>query len=106
MQATPEHLTMLSELLTQSLSPNPEIRHPAEKTLDSSELQSGFLFLVMTLVASDAAAMHVRQAAGVYFKNVIKKRWTEVSKAAFNPQSSHQGLIHVFRFVILVLAGE
>jgi exportin-2 (importin alpha re-exporter) len=80
MQATPEHLTMLSELLTQSLSPNPEIRHPAEKTLDSSELQSGFLFLVLTLVASDAAAMHVRQAAGVYFKNVIKKRWTEVSR--------------------------
>jgi exportin-2 (importin alpha re-exporter) len=78
MQVTPEHLGMLSELLTQSLSPQPEVRQPAEKTLDTNETQSGFLFLVLTLVASDAAPMHVRQAAGVYFKNVIKKRWTEV----------------------------
>lgn len=79
MQANQEHLSMLSDLLTQSLSPQPEIRHPAEKNLDSSETQEGFLLLVLSLVRSDAAPMHVRQAAGVYFKNVVKKRWTEVS---------------------------
>jgi exportin-2 (importin alpha re-exporter) len=79
MQANQEHLRMLSDLLTQSLSPQPEIRHPAEKNLDSSETQEGFLLLVLSLVRSDAAPMHVRQAAGVYFKNVVKKRWTEVS---------------------------
>jgi exportin-2 (importin alpha re-exporter) len=81
MQANQEHLSMLSDLLTQSLSPQPEIRHPAEKNLDSSETQEGFLLLVLNLVRSDAAPMHVRQAAGVYFKNVVKKRWTEVSIA-------------------------
>lgn len=79
MQFNEEHLGMLSNLLTQSLSPQPEVRHPAEKQLDSSETTEGFLLLVLKLVTSDAAPMHVRQAAGVYFKNVVKKRWTEVS---------------------------
>ena len=78
MQDNQQHLSMLSDLLTQSLSPQPEVRHPAEKTLDSSETTEGFLLLVLNLVRSDAAPMHVRQAAGVYFKNVVKKRWTEV----------------------------
>lgn len=79
MQATPENLNMLSGLLTQSLSPQPEIRHPAERNLETSENQEGFLLLVLELVRSESAPAHVRQAAGVYFKNVVRKRWTEVS---------------------------
>lgn len=79
MEATAENLSMLSTLLTQSLSPQPEIRHPAEKNLNSTELQPGFLLLVLTLVKDDRAALDVRQAAGVYFKNVVRKRWGEVS---------------------------
>jgi exportin-2 (importin alpha re-exporter) len=78
MQSTPDNLNMLSGLLTQSLSPQPEVRHPAEKNLESSETQQGFLLLVLDLVRSESVAMHLRQAAGVYFKNVVKKRWTEV----------------------------
>jgi hypothetical protein len=78
MEATTENLSMLSELLTQSLSPQPEIRHPAEKNLNSTELQPGFLLLVLTLVKDDRAALDIRQAAGVYFKNVVRKRWGEV----------------------------
>ncbi|GHJ89066.1 hypothetical protein NliqN6_5468 [Naganishia liquefaciens] len=77
MEATAENLSMLSTLLTQSLSAQPEIRHPAEKNLNSTELQPGFLLLVLTLVKDDRAALDVRQAAGVYFKNVVRKRWGE-----------------------------
>jgi hypothetical protein len=51
MEATAENLSMLSTLLTQSLSAQPEIRHPAEKNLNSTELQPGFLLLVLTLVS-------------------------------------------------------
>ncbi|KAI5449860.1 importin-alpha export receptor [Naganishia albida] len=77
MEATTENLSMLSTLLTQSLSPLPEVRHPAEKNLNSTELQPGFLLLVLSLVKDDRAALDVRQAAGVYFKNVVRKRWSE-----------------------------
>ncbi|KAJ9118399.1 hypothetical protein QFC24_006228 [Naganishia onofrii] len=78
MEATTENLSMLSDLLTQSLSPRPEIRHPAEKNLNATELQPGFLLLVLALVKDDRAALEIRQAAGVYFKNVVRKRWSEV----------------------------
>ncbi|KAJ9111753.1 hypothetical protein QFC22_006412 [Naganishia vaughanmartiniae] len=77
MDATTENLSMLSDLLTQSLSPRPEIRHPAEKNLNATELQPGFLLLVLALVKDDRAALEIRQAAGVYFKNVVRKRWSE-----------------------------
>lgn len=79
MEAETENLSMLSTLLTQSLSPLPEVRHPAEKNLNSTELQPGFLLLVLSLVKDDRAALDIRQAAGVYFKNVVRKRWSEVS---------------------------
>lgn len=79
MEATTENLSMLSDLLTQSLSPRPEIRHPAEKNLNATELQPGFLLLVLALVKDDRAPLEIRQAAGVYFKNVVRKRWSEVS---------------------------
>lgn len=82
MEVTTENLSMLSNLLTQSLSPSHDIRHPAEATLKSSETQAGFLLLVLGLVRTAEVPMHVRQAGGVYFKNVIKKRWSEVSRWA------------------------
>ncbi len=86
MEITPANLTMLASLLTQSLSPDPATRHPAEKALHGAEAQSGFLLLVLALVEGrqvDAGAggapagMDVRQAAGVYFKNAIKRRWED-----------------------------
>lgn len=80
MQPNPETLLTLSNLLTQSLSAQPSIRHPAEKTLDQNETQQGFLSLVLTLLENDQVQMDVRLAAGVYFKNVVRKRWGEVSR--------------------------
>lgn len=79
MEATTENLAMLSGLLTQSLSPDPSTRQQAEKNLNSAETQQGFLLLVLGLVRDDRAEVTVRQAAGVYFKNVVRKRWSEVS---------------------------
>ncbi len=74
---------MLSNLLEQSLSPQPEIRHPAEKALKAGEEQSQFLLVVLELVKNNQAPAHVRQAGGVYFKNVIKSRWAEVGLTCF-----------------------
>ncbi|KAK4688334.1 exportin-2 (importin alpha re-exporter), partial [Tremellales sp. Uapishka_1] len=75
MQATPETLQLLSQYLSSSLSPDPPTRKAAEESLRQAEAQPGFLLLVLALVKEDAADMPVRQAGGVYFKNVVKRLW-------------------------------
>jgi hypothetical protein len=87
MEITPSSLSTLSTLLLHSLSPLPSVRHPAEKQLAHAETQEGFLLLVLALVGGGGGGGHaggevevqVRQAAAVYFKNVVKRRWREVS---------------------------
>lgn len=95
MQATPENLQQLSTLLTQSLSPAPETRHAAEKSLTSSETQEGFLLLVLTLVRDANVSMDIRQAAGVYFKNVVRKRWAEVSRPVTCSAVNERGAVAI-----------
>src|SRR4051812_4708515 len=83
MEITPRSLSHLSTLLLHSLSASPAVRHPAEKELAAAEGQDGFLLLVLALVRGEGGQLEVpaevRQAAGVYFKNVVKRRWREVS---------------------------
>jgi exportin-2 (importin alpha re-exporter) len=75
MQATPENLQFLSQALTSTVSPDSATRRAAEEQLRSGEQQAGFLQLVLDLVRSDNVEMVVRQAAGVYFKNAVKRLW-------------------------------
>lgn len=75
MQATPETLNALSGYLSSTVSPDAATRRSAEESLKSGEGQAGFLQLVLHLVKSDGVDMTVRQAGGVYFKNVVKKLW-------------------------------
>jgi exportin-2 (importin alpha re-exporter) len=82
MQATPETLQLLSNYLTSTVSPDAATRRAAEDSLRQAEKQPGFLILVLELVKSDGVDMLVRQAGGVYFKNVVKRLWSgeEVSR--------------------------
>ena len=73
--ATPEALQFLSTTLTSTVSPDAAIRRAAEEQLRQGEKQAGFLLLVLELVRSDGMDMVVRQSAGVYFKNVVKRLW-------------------------------
>lgn len=79
MEPSSETLQALSGYLTSSLSPSPPVRKAAEHELSQGEAQPGFLLLVLHLVREQNVSMDIRQAAGVYFKNVIKRRWPEVS---------------------------
>jgi exportin-2 (importin alpha re-exporter) len=76
MQANAETLGALSSYLSQSLSPDPPTRRAAEESLRQAEGQPGFLQIVLALVKEDGAEMVVRQSAGVYFKNVVKRLWS------------------------------
>jgi exportin-2 (importin alpha re-exporter) len=75
MQATPETLNALSSYLASTVSPDAATRRAAEDSLRQGEGQPGFLQLILQLVKSDGVDMTVRQAGGVYFKNVVKKLW-------------------------------
>ena len=92
MQATPANINLLSQTLTSTVSPDGSIRRNAEETLRQGETQPGFLLLVLDLVRNDQASMLVRQSAGVYFKNAVKRSWDgdEVMEfAIFRLTSSH-----------------
>jgi len=88
MQVNPEHLQQLAQLLNDTVSPDTTTRKTAESNLNSAAQQQGFLLLLLETVRSDQASKVVRQAAGVYFKNVVKRQWEEpeeVSRLQFQP---------------------
>lgn len=64
----------LPEILLASLSPS--TRSQAETTLSTlSTTQPQFLTSLLQLVLDQSQQIQARQAAAVYFKNVIKRRW-------------------------------
>lgn len=75
MQATPETIAALSQYLSNTVSPDAATRRSAEESLRQGEAQQGFLQLVLQLVGADSTDMVVRQAAALYFKNVVKRLW-------------------------------
>jgi exportin-2 (importin alpha re-exporter) len=77
MQATPETLNALSSYLASTVSPDASTRRAAEDSLRQGEGQAGFLQLILQLVKNDGVDMTVRQAGGVYFKNVVKRLWAD-----------------------------
>lgn len=76
MQATPETLSLLTNYLSSTVSPDAHTRRSAEESLRQAEGQQGFLLLVLELVKADSVIMVVRQAGGVYFKNTVKRLWS------------------------------
>lgn len=70
----------LLPLLSQSLSSDPQTRRNSERLLASNESVPGFLLSVLSIVqGAGEAPMEIRLAAGIYFKNAVRKMWGEVS---------------------------
>jgi exportin-2 (importin alpha re-exporter) len=89
MQANQETLTLLSNALTSTVSPDAPTRRAAEEQLQQGEKQPGFLLVVLDLVRTASVPMTVRQSGGVYFKNAIKRLWSgqEVGNVYLNSQA-------------------
>ena len=68
-------LQTLSTTFSASISPDTNIRRQAEAQLKQGEASPGFLLLLLQLVNSGEADITVRQTAGVYFKNAVKRLW-------------------------------
>jgi exportin-2 (importin alpha re-exporter) len=67
----------LPTLLGSSLSP--AARKEAEQSLLEFSLEPSFLIHLLGLVLNASQSKGVRLAGSVFFKNMLKKRWSEVS---------------------------
>ena len=75
MEATPENVQVLVTYLNQTLSPDYDVRKPAEDYLMSVEKQQGYSILLLRLADSDQVDMPIRLAAAISFKNFVKRNW-------------------------------
>lgn len=99
MQADPATLQLLSQTLTSTVSPDRATRGAAEAQLRQGETQPGFLLLILELVKSDQVELVVRQSAGVYFKNVVKRLW-DPEEVSF-PLPTYQAAANDIRALLL-----
>ncbi|XP_078428749.1 cellular apoptosis susceptibility protein, putative / importin-alpha re-exporter [Wolffia australiana] len=78
-------LEQLSLWFGSTLSPLPEPRRRAEAELARAADLPGFSLAVLRLVAEPAADDHVRHAAAVHFKNLLRTRWSPRGESPPNP---------------------
>ena len=71
-----DSLTLLSQCLVQTLSPDVNTRKGAEKHLESIESTEGFATLVLQLIDSNTLDLTIRMSGAIAFKNFIKRNWS------------------------------
>lgn len=75
MELTDDNLRTLSDYLQHTLSPDVNIRRPAEKFLESVEVNQNYPVLLLHLVDKQDVHLTIRVAGAVAFKNYIKRNW-------------------------------
>ncbi|CAG2057629.1 unnamed protein product, partial [Timema podura] len=75
MELTNDNIKTLSEYLRQTLSPELNIRRPAEQFLESVELSKNYALLLLHLVDKPEVELTIKIAGAVAFKNFIKRNW-------------------------------
>ena len=80
MEPTPENIQALAAYLTHSLSSQYEIRKQAEDYLESVEGTQNYAILLLQLAESQEIETHIRLAAGITFKNFVKRNWRIVDE--------------------------
>uniref|UniRef100_A0A8C1EYD0 Exportin-2 n=2 Tax=Cyprinus carpio TaxID=7962 RepID=A0A8C1EYD0_CYPCA len=74
MELNDGNLQTLTEYLQKTLSPDPAVRRPAEKFLESVEGNQNYPILLLTLLEKSQDEV-IRVCAAVTFKNYIKRNW-------------------------------
>ncbi|XP_063217026.1 exportin-2 [Bacillus rossius redtenbacheri] len=75
MELSEENLNTLSGYLRHTLNPDVNVRKPAEKFLESVEINQNYPILLLHLVDKQEVDLTVRIAGAVAFKNYIKRNW-------------------------------
>ncbi|KAL5792219.1 hypothetical protein ACOSP7_000813 [Xanthoceras sorbifolium] len=79
MEWNPETLRNLSQCFLHTLSPAPEPRRAAEKSLGDAAENPNYGLAVLRLIAEPTVDDQIRQAAAVNFKNHLRYRWAPSS---------------------------
>ena len=66
----------LLRLFQASFNADPAVRKRAEDELQASNEKDGFMLACFHLIVGDNVDMAARQAATIYFKNLVKKYWS------------------------------
>uniref|UniRef100_A0A674CES5 Exportin-2 n=1 Tax=Salmo trutta TaxID=8032 RepID=A0A674CES5_SALTR len=74
MELNDGNLQTLTEFMRKTLDPDPSIRRPAEKFLESVEGNQNYPILLLTLLEKSQDNV-IRVCAAVTFKNYIKRNW-------------------------------
>uniref|UniRef100_A0A3P8UU86 Exportin-2 n=1 Tax=Cynoglossus semilaevis TaxID=244447 RepID=A0A3P8UU86_CYNSE len=74
MELNDGNLQTLTEFLQKTLDPDPNVRRPAEKFLESVEGHQNYPLLLLTLLEKSQDNV-IRVCAAVTFKNFIKRNW-------------------------------
>lgn len=80
----------LSSYLEKTLSPDPNVRRPAEKFLEQMESQPNFGTILLLLCNKQDLQMHLRISASITFKNFIKRNWKTLEENDFADKISAQ----------------
>ncbi|CAG9813279.1 unnamed protein product [Phaedon cochleariae] len=75
MEISDENLQTLARYLQQTLSPDVNIRRPAEKFLEGVEVNQNYPLILLNLIHKPGVDMTIRIAGAVAFKNYIKRNW-------------------------------
>ncbi|KAK6622529.1 hypothetical protein RUM44_002341 [Polyplax serrata] len=75
MELTDSNISTLSEYLKHTLNPDVGVRRPAEKFLESVEVNKNYPLLLLYLVDNSEIDLTIRVAGSVAFKNYVKRNW-------------------------------
>ncbi|XP_039293224.1 LOW QUALITY PROTEIN: exportin-2 [Nilaparvata lugens] len=76
MELSDENLRTLSDYLQKTLNPQIDIRRPAEKFLESVEVNKNYPILLLHLINKPEIDITIRISGAVAFKNFIKRNWS------------------------------
>lgn len=75
MDLNEQSFQLIADFLNQTLSPDPNVRRPAEKCLEGFESKSKYGILLLMLCNREGVLQHIRVSAAITFKNFIKRNW-------------------------------
>ncbi|XP_068140757.1 exportin-2 [Drosophila tropicalis] len=102
MEVTEANLQLLAGYLQQTLSADPNVRRPAEKLLESTELQQNYAVLLLNLIDKAEMDMTIRIAGAIAFKNYVKRNWA-AHEDSNEPDRIHESDRNTIKTLIVTL---
>lgn len=77
MELNDANIQAMVSYLQQTMSSDANVRRPAEKYLETVEVNQNYPIILLHLIDNDQIDRVIRVSAAITFKNYIKRNWTE-----------------------------